>query len=159
MDGVCVCVCVCISPHNAVQHCSHTITHTKNNWQVEEGEKEPRQLICRSQLTSPLGWDRGTRVQAEVVQKCLCGAQEEEQDVVQEYSCLDEVLPPLLVGLDEEVQSEGWEEEEDGGNLGCMCACVCVCVRVGGGGGGGGVCTVWYVPIHQTCKHLICTYM
>jgi len=45
-----------ISPHNVVQHCSHTETYTKDDWQVEEGEEEPRQLVCCGQLTSPLGW-------------------------------------------------------------------------------------------------------
>ena len=56
-----------ISPHNVVQHCSHTETYTKDDWQVEEGEEEPCQLVCCSQLTSPLGWDGGTRVGTEVV--------------------------------------------------------------------------------------------
>ena len=59
--------CVCISPHRVVQHCSHTETYAKNDWQVEEGEEEPRQLVCCGQLTPPLGWDGGTRVGTEVV--------------------------------------------------------------------------------------------
>jgi len=62
---VCVCVCECISPHNVVQHCSHTETYTKHDWQVEKGEEEPRQLVCCGQLTPPLGWDGGTRVGTE----------------------------------------------------------------------------------------------
>lgn len=60
---------------------------------------------------------RGARVRGQTIEERLCGAKDEQETVVDEYGCLQEVLPPLVVGQEEEVYCEYRDEDVQGCHL------------------------------------------